>query len=900
MRHKKSIWAQALGLLCLLMALLFVLAPAVTVMAADDPPPLTTEGEPLVTPAAPQSPSATPQQEWVYGVTAQGNYAYIGHNDWLEIINISSPAAPTYVGKTGDIGTVYDIAFSGNYAYVASGDGYLKVVNVSNPAAPTVVGSYTARGSAEGIALSGNYVYLTDNVGLLIINITNPAAPTLTAAFNTPTSYTTSVVLSGSYAYVVDALSSKLHIINVSNPAAPTLAGSYTTNGWPGDVAVSGNYAHVMTWAPYRVVILNVSNPASPSAVGSYSYAGSKGIRVIGSYSYVAAGDSFRVVNISNPSAPTLAGTYSPLSSTWDMAISGNYAYVTESNGGMSIINTASPTAPNRVGFYSVVDTTNPSVTFLAPVASLGTYEAYGATVQLRASATDDRGVTKVYFDWWDPVNQQRVLIGEDATAPYEMNLNTNVLRPGCNIVNAGAFDAAGNLSETYIWVCLNPPAAPTLSTISNPEQDGAYLVSWSSVSGATGYELQEKLNSGAWQNVSGISGTSKSFTGKAAGTWCYQARASNNAGAGAWSATQCTTVAAANQPPNAPTNPNPAHNTTNVAITAAVSWSGSDPENDALTYEVRFGTTNPPPTAVTSQNGTTYDPPGNLANSTTYYWQIVAKDAAHPSGTAGPVWSFTTAGGTPTFPNVFYISPAANVTVGGMAAQGADILRYTKSSNNWTMVYDGSVRGTAKNISAFALTDDGSLLLVFSANQVITGLGTATPYDVVKFTPTTPGVFPLGAGTYNWFFQGQAKGLTTAAEKIDALDLVNGVRLLLSTTGAASVPLPGGGVLKAADEDAFTYNPTNNEWLTPLRLDGSVVPGLAAEDVNGIWDDPQNDDYYITILGVFNLGGVSGNDKSIVRLVPNGSGGWTPSLVDWLAPGATFTGKIDGLEIVR
>ena len=890
MRTNRKVSIGTICLLGLLLALLAALPAAATVAAQG---PIT----PTPTPHLPQP--AAPQAENLGGVAVQGNYAYVGHGNRLEIVNVSNPASPTYVGQSPNLGgSVYDIALSGNYAYAAiGGTGFLKVLNISNPAAPTVVGSYAARGSAEGIALSGSNVYLTDNVGLLIINITNPAAPTLTAAFNTPTSYTTSVVLSGSYAYIVDALSSKFYIINVSNPAAPTLSGSYNTSGWPGDVAVSGSYAHVMTWAPYRVVILNISNPAAPISVGSYPYAGSKGIRVIGNYSYVAAGDSFRVVNVSNPAAPTLTGTYSPLSSTWDMVVNGNYAYVT--GDGLSIINIANPAAPNRVGFYDALDTTSPQVNFVAPVATYGTYEAYGETVQLRATATDDRGVTKVQFDWWDNTAQQRVLIGEDTTAPYEVNLNTNTLRPGCNIVNAGAFDAVGHFFETYIWVCLNPPAAPTLSTISNPEQDGAYLVSWSSVSGATGYELQEKLNSGAWQNVSGISGTSKNFTGKAAGTWCYQARASNNAGAGAWSASQCTTVAAANQPPNAPTNPNPANNTTNVAITAAVSWSGSDPENDALTYEVRFGTTNPPPTAVTSQSGTTYDPPGNLANSTTYYWQIVAKDAAHPSGTAGPLWSFTTTGGTPTFPNVFYISPAANVTVGGIAAQGADILRYTKSSNSWTMIYDGSVRGTLKNISAFALTDDGSLLLVFSANQVIAGLGTATPYDVVKFTPNTPGVFPLGAGTYSWFFQGRTKGLTTTAEKIDALDLV-GVRLLLSTTGAASVPLPGGGVLKAADEDAFTYNPTNNEWLTPLRLDGSVVPGLAAEDVNGIWDDPQNDDYYLTILGVFNLGGLKGTDKSIVKLTPNGAGGWTPSLVEWLAPGAAFAGKIDALEIAR
>jgi len=446
---------------------------------------------------------------------------------------------------------------------------------------------------------------------------------------------------------------------------------------------------------------------------------------------------------------------------------------------------------------------------------------------------------------------------------------------------------------------------------------------------------------------------------------------------------------------PNAPTTPSPANNANNVGITVAVSWTGSDPENNPLTYEVRFGTANPPPTAVANQSAATYDPPGNLAAHTVYYWQIIAKDVAIPAGTAGPVWSFTTANAAPTapsgpnpansatnvptnsqvcwtaatdadgdpvtydvafgtanpppsvttsqsttcytptlatstiyywkvtakdafggttagpvwsfttaaptpFPNVLYISPSANVTLNGIAAQGADILRYTKSTNNWTMVYDGSARGTLKNIAAFALTDDGSLLLVFSANQVIAGLGTATPYDVVKFTPNTPGVFPLGPGTFSWFFQAKPLGLTTAGEKIDAFDLV-GNRLLLSTSGAASITLSSGSLLKPADEDVFVYNLGTNQWESTLLIDGSTMPGMAAEDINGIWDDPQSNDYYITILGAFNLGGVKGTDKSIIKLTPNGGATvYTPSLVTWLAPGATFAGKIDGLEIAR
>ena len=59
----------------------------------------------------------------------------------------------------------------------------------------------------------------------------------------------------------------------------------------------------------------------------------------------------------------------------------------------------------------------------------------------------------------------------------------------------------------------------------------------------------------------------------------------------------------------------------------------------------------------------------------------------------------------------------------------------------------------------------------------------------------------------------------------------------------------------------------------------------------------------YITIVGAFNLGGVKGNDKSIVRLSPNGGASvYTPSLVTWLAAGATIPSifKIDGIELVR
>ena len=789
----------------LLVAALMVLVGAISVSAQDG----VVESDVSIalpgiapTPAATQpnatQPNAT-QAALTYGVAASGSYAYLGQENKLVIVNVSNPASPVLAGQTGDLGgTVYDIAISGNYAFVGTGNGQLKIVNISNPGTPTVSATYTAPGSVEGVAISGNYAYITDNVGLQIINISNPVSPFLAGSYGN-SAYSTSVALAGNYAYVVSALSSKFYVINVSNPASPTLAGVYDTTGWPSDVSMSGNYAHVMTWSPHAVQVLNISNPANIFKISEYPYAGSKGIKVIGNYSYASAGGTFRIINVSNPAAPTLSGTFSPLDNAWDMVVNGSYAYTSERSG-MSIINISNPAAPSRVGFFSTnepPDTTAPEVTWVEPVSAAQTATVYGQSVQLRADATDNIGVTKVVFKRWDYLALTWITLVEDTSAPYTFSLNSSTLNPNSNQINAEAYDAAGNGDSEYIWVSLQAPQAPTINTIANSDGDGSYNVSWTSSTGATGYEVEESLDNGSWSQIYSGTNLSTSRTGRSPGTWCYRVRAANKVGDGAWSGNQCTTVA----------------------------------QTSDFTY---------------------------------------------------------------------FISPSGSATIGGNPSTSADILRYNKSTNTWTMVYDGSVRGTPKNVSAFDRLNDGSFLLVFAANQPIVGLGTATPYDVVKFTPNIPNNFPLGSGTYTWYFQGKSQGLTTTSEKIDAIDLA-GDRLLLSTVGTAKLPLLPSGTLTAADEDVFAYNRATGRWESALIIDGSKMTGMATEDISGVWDDPNSTDYYITIVGAFNLGGVRGNGKSIVKLTPNGAASvFTPSLVSWLAPGATFPTNLDGMDMAR
>lgn len=98
-----------------------------------------------------------------------------------------------------------------------------------------------------------------------------------------------------------------------------------------------------------------------------------------------------------------------------------------------------------------------------------------------------------------------------------------------------------------------------------------------------------------------------------------------------------------ANDPPSEPAPPiMPPNNSTTAGIDVDLSWSGGDdPDGDPVTYEVRFGTVNPPTPSTIFVTSKTHQVQG-LAFETRYFWRIVARDD-HKNETAGPVWHFDT-----------------------------------------------------------------------------------------------------------------------------------------------------------------------------------------------------------------------------------------------------------------
>ncbi len=107
------------------------------------------------------------------------------------------------------------------------------------------------------------------------------------------------------------------------------------------------------------------------------------------------------------------------------------------------------------------------------------------------------------------------------------------------------AYNAAGNSAWSASESTTVRPAAPTLYEIVADIEPGAYRLSWSSSTGATGYRLLEAPSDASDSAVVRYAGPDTSYrvTGQPAGVWAYQVEAYNQAGAGDLSETRTFSV---------------------------------------------------------------------------------------------------------------------------------------------------------------------------------------------------------------------------------------------------------------------------------------------------------------------------------------------------------------------
>ena len=110
------------------------------------------------------------------------------------------------------------------------------------------------------------------------------------------------------------------------------------------------------------------------------------------------------------------------------------------------------------------------------------------------------------------------------------------------------------------------------------------------------------------------------------------------------------------------------------------------------------------------------------------------------------------------------YLSATGSGAVdsGSLSYTDDDIIRYDLVSGTWEMFFDGSDVGVGSDINALELLDDGSLLISFTSQQNIEGIGLVDESDIVRFIPEQLG--PETSGVFEFYFDGSDVGLASTA----------------------------------------------------------------------------------------------------------------------------------------
>jgi endonuclease/exonuclease/phosphatase family metal-dependent hydrolase len=282
--------------------------------------------------------------------------------------------------------------------------------------------------------------------------------------------------------------------------------------------------------------------------------------------------------------------------------------------------------------------------------------------------------------------------------------------------------------------------------------------------------------------------------------------------------------------PPAVPASPNPANGVIGVTTTPNLSWTAAG----ATSYEVRLGTTSPPPTIVADTTDYWY-PPQGLNGGTTYYWQIVAKNAG--GTTASPVWSFTTVG-----------SPAASP---GPAAAGSPnppsgAIGVTTTPNlSWksTGATSYDLRFGTANPPPTALS--GTTQWWYATPQL--NAGTMYYWQVVAKNSTGATAGPI------WWFKTDG---TAAAPPTPTPTPPPTVGL----PAAASAPNPPDGALGVTTAPNLSWR-SSGATSYEVRLGASNPPSTVVSSTTDYWYAPQT---------------LSGGTKYFWQIVAKNSGGTT------------------------
>jgi len=301
-----------------------------------------------------------------------------------------------------------------------------------------------------------------------------------------------------------------------------------------------------------------------------------------------------------------------------------------------------------------------------------------------------------------------------------------------CNGVGCGPVSSTRTVNVVYA-----PSSAPTITT---PAQStGSYTVSWTSITGATTYRLEERFNSESWAQVQDSSATSRAFSGKHAGNWSYRVYACNAAGCSAASAIKTTEVLS---PLGVPTLSAPANSSTGnytvswTSVSTATSYRLDESTNGGSTW-----------TQIQDSASTSASISGRATGSYTY--RVRACNVLTCGGVSN---SATTqvllppaAPSTPSAPSN-NTTGSYSVSWGSVSTAASYRLEESANGGSWGEIYNGS--GTSTSVSGRVTGSYAYRARACNSSGCSSYSGTATTQ--VLLAPAGAPVVSVPSSSYN------------------------------------------------------------------------------------------------------------------------------------------------------
>ena len=314
----------------------------------------------------------------------------------------------------------------------------------------------------------------------------------------------------------------------------------------------------------------------------------------------------------------------------------------------------------------------------------------------------------------------------------------------GCVGATCGAWTSSATLG-----------VRPALSTVTVPTGtiNGTYTVSWTAPASATGYDVQERLNGGAWATIaSNTAATAISRPGTISGSYTYQVSAKNAYGSRGWAASAAATVDTTyGVVPTAPASLTvPASSSTG---SATLSWSASSLTTSYTLQQSSNGGTNW--SAAYTGSGTSAAVSG-LANGS-YIFQVQACNtygcSAWKAGSATLVVTRPPSTAPTLSAPGSSTSGSYTVSWGVVSAATSYILQEQVNGGTWTTIQNSSA--TSKAISGKGSGTYGYKAQACNAGGC--GPWSSTGTTTVLLPPSSapslsvPGTNSTGSYTVSW-----------------------------------------------------------------------------------------------------------------------------------------------------